>query len=425
LIDKSLVRQIEAVGQLRYTMLETVREYAQKQMVASGEERTIRSVHAAHFLAMAQAADKGMSGPEERTWKERIEIEYDNLRAALGWLLDEGSPEDTLRLAAALRHFWVERGHPSEGRTWLERALARAGDCPTAARAAALHTAGWVAYLQGAATESANFAGASLEIARALEDRPAIASALELAGMMAWRRGDFTGGAARFDEALAIERELGRTINLAWLLRERATLAHASGDQTTPGPLLEESIALYRQAGYLTGLKGSLANLAVFYQTMGEFARAEALLEECLAIGRDLGSTQSVAMTLGNLATLPQVQADPPRAARLYRESLALFAELGDRASIAEALDDIGGFAAAHGRAAEAAGLLGSAHALRTAIGVPRAPVYQHLTKQAVDAATAVLGGSRFAAAYAAGQARALEETVAETLTWLTAERAG
>jgi predicted ATPase/transcriptional regulator with XRE-family HTH domain len=425
LIDKSLIRQIEAAGQPRYTMLETIREYAHERLAASGEERAIRNEHAVYVLALAQAADKRMSGPEERAWKERLETEHDNLRAALGWLVDEGSPEDALRLGAALRHFWSERGHPSEGRTWLDRALTRADDRPTAARAAALYTAGWVAYHQGAPAEGAEFADASLEVARALDDRPAIASALELAGLLAWRRGDFAGGAALLDDALAIEREFGRATNLAWLLRERATLAHASGDLTTPGPLLEESIALYRQQGYLTGLEGSLANLAVVYQTTGDFGRAEALMMECLQICRDLGSTQSAAMTLGNLANLPQVQADPPRAARYYRESLALFAELGDRASIAEALDDIAGFAATHGRAAEATGLLGGSRALRTAIGLPRPPVFQHLTEQAVAAATAALGEAGFAAAYADGQARSLEETVAETLAWLTVDQAG
>ena len=177
---------------------------------------------------------------------------------------------------------------------------------------------------------------------------------------------------ACLDGALAIQRDLGAPNAVARVLVELATAASAGGDLASPVPLLEEAIVLYRRTGYLTGLNTALANLAVVHQIAGDHARAEALMEEGLAIARRLGIKSSVAMHLGNLANLSQVQADPLRAARFYRESLAAFVELGDRAGIAESLDDIAGFAAASGRDAEAAHLLGGTRALRAVIELPR-----------------------------------------------------
>ena len=425
LVDKSLVRQIETNGEPRYGMLETVREYALERLVASGEEASIRDAHAASFLALAQEAEDRSAGPEELAWKDRLEVEHANIRAALGWLLTGGPPEDGLRLAAAMERFWTDRGYLAEGRAWLERALTRADDRATPERAKALRAAGMVAFHQGDRAEAAAFGEASLVIARQLGDRLAVAGALLLVGMVAWRRGDPARGVACLDEALAIQRHLGAPNAVARVLVELATAAHAGGDMASPVPLLEEAIALYRRTGYLTGLNTALANLAVVHQIAGDHARAEALMEEGLAIARRLGIKISVAMHLGNLANLPQVQADPPRAARFYRESLAAFVELGDRAGIAESLDDIAGFAAAGGRTAEAAHLLGGTRALRAAIGLPRPEVFRYLTDQAVAAATATLGEAGFAAAYAAGGARPLEETIAATLSWLTEEQGG
>ena len=425
LVDKSLVRQIDTSGEPRYGILETVREYALERLVASGEEASIRDAHAAFFLALAQEAEERSGGPEELAWKERLEVEHANIRAALGWLLTGGPPEGGLRLAAAMERFWTERGHLAEGRAWLERALARSSDRATYERARALRVAGMIAFHQGDRTEAAAFGEASLAIARQLGDRRAIAGALLLVGMVAWRRGDPGHGVACLDGALAIQRDLGAPNAVARVLVELATAAHAGGDLASPVPLLEEAISFFRRTGYLTGLNTALANLAVVHQIAGDHARAEALMEEGLAIARRLGIKSGVAMHLGNLANLPRVQADPPRAARFYRESLDAFVELGDRAGIAESLDDIAGFAAADGRAAEAAYLLGSTRALRAAIGLPRPEVFRYLTDQAVAAATAALGEAGFAAAYAIGEARPLEDTIAATLSWLTEEQSG
>ena len=138
LLDKSLLRQVEgADGEPRFTMLETIREYALEQLAASGEAEVLRRQHAAYYLALAEGGG-GTARTSEREWLDRLESEHDNLRAALQWMLDQGETALGIRLAGALGHFWSLRGYVSEGRMWLRRALA-GNDAVTADRARALH----------------------------------------------------------------------------------------------------------------------------------------------------------------------------------------------------------------------------------------------------------------------------------------------
>src|SRR5258706_155752 len=117
-----------------FALLETVREYAQEQLAAEGKLAAARRAHAYYFLALAERAGPALRGQDQRAWIFRLEREHDNLRAALRWLLDQSVPEgsDTtaereagLRLAGALGYFWYVRGYHTEGRRWLEEALAR------------------------------------------------------------------------------------------------------------------------------------------------------------------------------------------------------------------------------------------------------------------------------------------------------------
>jgi predicted ATPase/transcriptional regulator with XRE-family HTH domain len=127
LLDKSLLRQVEAGNsEQRFTMLETIREYALERLAANGEEETIRQQHAAYFLALAQAAEPMLSSARRPMWLEQLETEHDNFRAVLSW--SRARSDDSryeLRLTAALWWFWYFRGHASEGHRWLEDALAR------------------------------------------------------------------------------------------------------------------------------------------------------------------------------------------------------------------------------------------------------------------------------------------------------------
>jgi predicted ATPase len=145
LVDKSLVRRNDDTGEEpRFSMLETIREYALELLEASGEVQLIRRRHAAYYLALAEESEPELTGPKQARWLVRLEREHANLRAALRCLRDQGDVEwQGLRLAAALWHFWWLRSYFTEGRAQLRAFLVLAGSsAPSAVQAKALHAAG-------------------------------------------------------------------------------------------------------------------------------------------------------------------------------------------------------------------------------------------------------------------------------------------
>ena len=152
LVDKSLLKQEEGVGgEPRFVMLETIHEFAREKLQESEEGEDIRRLHAEYFLALAEEGDPGLEeGSQQPVWLERLEEEHDNMRRALSWSLGQGQDSElALRIGAALGEFWYLRGYWSEGRRWLEEALAKSSPAPTAARARALQRVSWLTYLQG------------------------------------------------------------------------------------------------------------------------------------------------------------------------------------------------------------------------------------------------------------------------------------
>jgi hypothetical protein len=161
-----LLRQEEqADGEPRVLMLETIREYALECLTANNETETMRQRHAAYFLEFAEVADSGVRSAEQTVWYRRLEAEYDNLRAALRWMLDHKAGEMGLRLAGALWAFW--RRHMREGRGWLEQMLAQPeAQARTSERAKALLGAGALAFFNGDFPEASRLLEESVEIGR-------------------------------------------------------------------------------------------------------------------------------------------------------------------------------------------------------------------------------------------------------------------
>ena len=150
LLDKSLLGQEEGSnGEPRFVMLETIHEFAREKLEESGEAEEIKRAHAEYFLTLAEEAYPELKGPDQLEWLERLEAEHDNMRAALSWALERKEAEVALRLGGALWWFWAMRGYHSEGRRWLEEALAIDGRGSPVSRAMALAGAGWLASQQG------------------------------------------------------------------------------------------------------------------------------------------------------------------------------------------------------------------------------------------------------------------------------------
>jgi predicted ATPase/class 3 adenylate cyclase len=300
LLDKNLLLQREQVpGESRVEMLETLRAYGLEALEASGGMEVTRQAHAEYYLRLAEEAEPELAGQEQAVWLERLEQELDNLRTALEWGLERGevepSPEMALRLAGALRRFWDIRGHTSEGRTFLERALALAGSKGGAApvQVKALTTAAYLAYCQGDIDRAEALSKESLARCRELGEAAGVARSLRLLGMIAWKRYHFAVAFSLTEESLALFREVGEKDEIAWSLNNVAAYISYRGEYARASSLTEESLALFREVGDQEGIAWSLDRLAVLLMiTQGDQATGRVLLEESLTLCREVGAKE-------------------------------------------------------------------------------------------------------------------------------------
>jgi predicted ATPase/class 3 adenylate cyclase len=242
LVDKSLLCQEEqASGEPRFRMLETIREYGLECLTASGEAPAIRRAHADYYLALVEEAEAALTGLEQATWLDRLEVEHDNLRAALRWAEEGGEVEVGLRLAGAFCQFWLMRGHLREGQEQLARLLGLEGVSPrTAVRAKVLTGAGHIAHNLSDYAAAHAFFEESLTIRRACGDQRGIAAALNDLGWVAWYRNDYTAVRVLSEESLAIWQELGDKAGVATSLHNLGWVAYHQGEYAAAYTLYQE-----------------------------------------------------------------------------------------------------------------------------------------------------------------------------------------
>jgi tetratricopeptide (TPR) repeat protein len=219
---------------------------------ASAERNAIRRQHAEFFLAVAEREEDDVAAR-----LHQLELEHNNLRAALAWCREDATGGPTgLRMAGALGRFWDIRGHWAEGRGWLAGALAHpAAQACTLARGWALARAGGLAAWPYADFEAARLLWEeSLAIAEELGDQNLRSYSLVELGQMARERGDRETARVLFEKSLAVAREGGNKGQIAAALSLLAGLARGQGDTGTARVLLDESLALVRETGnkYMT-----------------------------------------------------------------------------------------------------------------------------------------------------------------------------
>jgi tetratricopeptide (TPR) repeat protein len=211
LLDKSLLRQEEGPnGEPRFVMLETVHEYAREKLQESAEAEQIKRTHAQYFLTLAEEAYPELKGANQLEWLDRLEAEHDNMRAALSCASQRNEAEVTLRLGGALWLFWFVRGYHSEGRRWLQEALAIDERGSPESRAMALAGVGWLAAHQGALDRAQEACEEGLQLL-ANEASEAKRCLLVFLGWVAREREDYMRATQLFEESLALSREMNDT----------------------------------------------------------------------------------------------------------------------------------------------------------------------------------------------------------------------
>jgi tetratricopeptide (TPR) repeat protein len=230
-------------------MLETIREYGWETLSMSGEAEGTQRAHASYYLALAEEAELRMTGAEMGSWLERLQREHENLRAALTWLVEHNEQEAALRLGGALWRFWLIRGHLSEGRTELARALAASEQVEMSVRAKALCTAGALAAKQGDFAQAEVLCGQSLELFKALGDSRGSGTSLIWLGYAAWQQSDYTMAGSQLEEAMVLCREVDDQDDFALALGYLAAVFFLQGEYDRACTLAEEALVLNRQRG--------------------------------------------------------------------------------------------------------------------------------------------------------------------------------
>ena len=415
LVDKSLmVAGPHTGGAVRYRMLEPIRQYALEKLVESGEAELVKSSHAEFFLALAEEEfDPGFGGPEDTIWLHHLEVEHDNMRAALSWALEGGDVGLGLRLAAALSYFWDMKGHFDDGVRGLQDALAKGGATVPSARAGALAGLGNILRQQGDLVRAEACHEEALDLYKKLGDQGRVAGSLAQLGFVAERRGDSARAAYLLEESIKAGRGSGNLKVIPSVLNSLAHIALEGGDLERAGRLRREVLASIREQGNSLGNSGLLLDVGYNELAVGDRERATALLEESLVLSRKLGDKWVEACCLSSLGIAATLRGDPEQAKALLKKGLAMDVEMGSKADIAEDLEGLAEAAGALEDHPRAARLWGAAFALREAIGIPWWAAERVLHEPLLMAARSQLDEGAWETAFAEGQAIGLEQSVA------------
>lgn len=370
-----LVESTVADGDLRFSMLETIREYAMERLIESGEADDMRRRLAEYYLAFIERAEIELRTSDQVRWAERLEVERNNTRAVLAWCR-ERDVQMGVRLCGSIWRFWEMRNLMGEGRVWLEAFLA---DSPS--------------------------------------ETPGRTKALHGAAALAAYQADYETARRHSREALSISHRWGDQRGVATALHELALVAVFKGDYETARRLDERSLAIKRDLGEQWLIANSLGNLGLIAGYQRKYSLAHALAQESLDTYRAQDDSLGVAMAAGNLGHAAMRLGRLDEARTLQSESLQLYEQIGDVDGLLESLERFAMLAFAEGGSTCAATLFGAASRLREDGETLVPPAESAEREHAIDAIRARLDARDFESAWQAGTAMSRGEAIVLALS--------
>lgn len=456
LLNKSLLKQREQFdGQPRLMLLETVREYGLESLMASGEADNVQHAHAEYYLSLVEDVELKLGGSQQATELERLELEHDNIRVALQWLLEHGKSERNmemaLRFGGALRRFWTTHGHYDEGLNFLEQALSEGEESSPQIRAKAMSAAANLALNKGYIDRGAMLAEESCSLYRTIGNARGIAFALHLLERVArtrgnhskarmiieeslelWRKigdqeriawslfrlarqdceqGEYIRARKFFEESLAIFEQMENKEGVAWVYFRLAEMLFIAQDaSTTVSSFLEKSLLLMKKIGDNDGYASCLSLAARVSLAHGNMANAQSLIENSLTQLRKTGHKETLAKSLLFFALIATSQRDYTTAHTAYEESLTYARELGIQGLIASCLEGLASVALSEENPRWAARLLSVAEVLRSTSDMQAPPVERTSYECTIVETRLRLGEKAFAIAWTEGQTMTPEE---------------
>ncbi len=334
LVDSSLVRPDTRGGEPRFSLLETIREYALDRLREGGDWVQAHSRHAAYFRALAEPAAPDLAGPGQLAWLDRLETEHDNLWAAVSWLVDHGPLEQAVHLIVVTWRFWWLHGHAAELARPGDDFVAGSQDLPPVQHALALTQAGFIIVANGDPARARQLFEQALPLYRQDSDRLAVSvtmNALVLAvlGYLAALRRDYAAAGRLLDQGQAMLRKLRdddvagydrlqQLVTVAFVDNVLGQVRLGQGDPDAAAQLFTDGLAVARRAQDWLPLLVSLYDLALARQAQGDLAGAAGHLQEGLALAAQAGDETSAAYYLEVLAGIAGQQDNPQRAVRLF-----------------------------------------------------------------------------------------------------------
>lgn len=366
LLDRSLVASDDSFGTRRYRLLETIREYGSARLAETGGSASSRD----RLLAWCSGVvGEWWAGGRKPLELDPMEVEHDNIRAALAWSADGGDPGAGLQLVGRLWRFWYIRGYLTEGRTWVDTLLEAASGADDSIRADAMHCGGILCYRLGDYDEAERFHQGSLRLRRSSGDKTGIAASLNNLGLIALERRDFREAKELFQGCLDLRRELG-----------------------------DES-----------GLASPLNNLGLVADALNDFKGAREAYEQSLSLQRRFEDDWGIGLVLDNLGQLEQKHGNFGVALELHLEALDLWRLIGDDVSVADCLERLAGVAAAGGDSESAAVLFGAAEVIRETSGSPVGSRDREHYEGDISRARSGLDEAAFEAAWERGRSMDIE----------------
>ena len=358
LLDKSLLQRVEDESECsRYLMLETIHEFAIRELFASGRDAFWRDRHARHFSSWVQEGSRHYCTDDEVTWLAKLEQEQDNLRTALAWSLKHNS-ELAGRIAKVMWWFWWSRGYVSEGRQWTRQVLCLS-DLPASLGAGVGIGAGALALAQSDFDESIDHFRRSLAFYRELGDPKGTARALQNLGFALQEKGDLDPARDCFEEALQIAQALEEESRTAVALFSLGCILRLRQDWEKAESLLRESLKLGQSIGDRGRTAQALLELGHLARDRKDLDKAEAFTEESREIFEFLGRKVDLAGALESLGELARERADFHRALEHYSQALHFYQDIGFQAGFNRVLLAIAEIGLSLGRAVWAVELLG------------------------------------------------------------------
>ncbi len=379
LVEKNLLIEV-GWERPRFSMLETIREYATEMLVERGEMDLARKRQIDDLMALLRRRPTNQGSDEFRSWTREIETEYNNLRGALSWCLDRGKLDWAAELTVTTDEaiFWYDHSYLSEARRYNEAMLAQREALPAKIQAVLF----------------------------------------EHAARFAWLQGDSSAATRHGTEGLALFRELGDRVEEAWLTLILGSIAGGDGDFEGSKRLQEAALALFRDAGDIRGMEESLNQLGYAAILQGDVDRAEPMIREAQELGQQRGDLVLVSSTFRHLGMIALLRQDPGSAGGYFRQGLILMRRRADRLEILQHLEGISCALAGTGRANEAICLWSAAQVLREATGVGLGRREQEVIFGPwTDRARAIVGEQMLAVLQERGRAMTAEQAIEYALS--------